>query len=449
MGAEGMRFIEAVVLNLATLLSQGWHFGAQEVALKFVPFLLFLELPLQLTLMLGILKWAYEEHYRKPKTIPYFPRVTCLIICYSEGEMVKTTLRSLTEQIYPGHIELVVVVDGARRNRETLVAVEALVPYIQGIPRRSIVMLPKFQRGGRVSSANLGLKIATGDIIIAIDGDTSFDNDMVACAVRYFAEPGVVAVAGNLRVRNASHSLATRLQALEYMLAIHASRIGLDQLNAVNNISGAFGVFRTDLVRRIGGWDSGTAEDLDITLRIKKYFRRHPGMRIRFAPDAIGHTDAPETFRGFFFQRLRWDGDLYYLYVRKHLRSLRPGLLGWPNFLMLMWTGFLFQLVMPFVIIGYTVYTLVVYPAVFMVAVFIFVYLVYVLLTLVFFLQYLLACSERPREDLVYLFYVPIFPLLMFASRVWCGVSTVLEIALKAHLDSSMAPWWVLRKTKF
>ncbi len=58
-----------MVLNLATLLSQGWHFGAQEVALKFVPFLLFLELPLQLTLMLGILKWAYEEHYRKPKTI--------------------------------------------------------------------------------------------------------------------------------------------------------------------------------------------------------------------------------------------------------------------------------------------------------------------------------------------------------------------------------------------
>ena len=186
-----------------------------------------------------------------------------------------------------------------------------------------------------------------------------------------------------------------------------------------------------------------------MTLRIKKYFRRHPGMRIRFAPDAIGHTDAPETFRGFFFQRLRWDGDLYYLYVRKHLRSLTPDLLGWPNFLMLVWTGFLFQLVMPFVIIGYTIYTFVVYPAAFVIAVLIFVYLVYVLMTLVFFLQYLLACSERPRDDLVYLCYVPIFPLLMFASRVWCGVSTVLEIALKAHLDSSMAPWWVLRKTKF
>ena len=51
-----------------------------------------------------------------------------------------------------------------------------------------------------------------------------------------------MAVSGNLRVRNATHSLATRLQALEYMLAIHASRIGLDQLNAVNIISGAFGV---------------------------------------------------------------------------------------------------------------------------------------------------------------------------------------------------------------
>lgn len=449
MGVEGLRFIEAVLLSFGTLVAHAWQLGALEFALQSVPFLVVLELPLQLVLMLGILKWAYEERFRTPKTAPYFPRVTSLVICYSEGEMVKTTLRSLTEQIYPGHIELVVVVDGARRNRETLVAVEALVPYIRGTPRRSIVVLPKFQRGGRVSSANLGLETATGDILMAIDGDTSFDNDMVACAIRYFAEPRVVAVAGNLRVRNPSHSLATRLQALEYMLAIHASRIGLDQLNAVNNISGAFGVFRTELVRRIGGWDSGTAEDLDMTLRIKKYFRRHPGMRIRFAPDAIGHTDAPETLRGFFFQRLRWDGDLYYLYVRKHLRSLTPDLLGWPNFIMLVWTGFLFQLLMPFVIIGYTIYTFAVYPAAFVVAVLIFVYLVYVLMTLVFFLQYLLACSERPRDDLVYLLYVPIFPLLMFASRVWCGVSTVMEIALKAHLDSSMAPWWVLRKTKF
>ena len=62
-----------MLLCLGTLVTQGWHLGAQEVALKFIPFLLFLELPLQLVLMLGILKWAYDERYRRPKAVPYFP----------------------------------------------------------------------------------------------------------------------------------------------------------------------------------------------------------------------------------------------------------------------------------------------------------------------------------------------------------------------------------------
>src|SRR5439155_9236998 len=143
--------------------------------------------------------------------------------------------------------------------------------------------------------------------------------------------------------RNARSSFVTRLQALEYALSIHLSRAGLDAFNLVNNISGAFGIFRRDFLRRIGGWDSGTAEDLDLTLRIKKYFARHPDLRIRFEPRAMGHTDVPETFRGFLKQRLRWDGDLSYLYLRKYRHHLRPGLMGLRNFLALVWTGLLFR----------------------------------------------------------------------------------------------------------
>ena len=84
-----------------------------------------------------------------------------------------------------------------------------------------------------------------------------------------------------------------------------------------------------------------------MTLRIKKYFARHPNLRIRFEPRAIGHTDAPEKFGQFLQQRLRWDGDLSYLYLRKFRGALRPGLLGWTNFIALAWTGFFFQLVLP------------------------------------------------------------------------------------------------------
>src|SRR5256884_1224977 len=235
---------------------------------------------------------------------------------------------------------------------------------------------------------------------MALDGDTSSDNDMVRHAVRHFADQNVVAVAGNLRARSARSSFVTRLQALEYALSIHLSRAGLDAFKLVNNLSGAFGIFRRDFLRRIGGWDSGTAEDLDLTLRIKKYFARHPDLRIRFEPRAMGHTDVPETFRGFLKQRLRWDGDLSYLSLRKYRHHLRPGLMGLRNFLALVWTGLLFQLALPFVLLTYTIYMLFVYPAAVTLGVLAFVYLFYTLLAALMYVEYWFLYSERRRQDL-------------------------------------------------
>jgi cellulose synthase/poly-beta-1,6-N-acetylglucosamine synthase-like glycosyltransferase len=423
--------------------------GAMSLALKFIPFVVFLELPVHVFILAGILRYWLRTRARATVRRPYFPVVSCIITCYSEGRDVQKTLRSLAEQLYPGHIQMIPVIDGALQNRETHRAAEAFGPELKGVPNRTLTVLPKLQRGGRVSSLNAGLRLAKGPIVMALDGDTSFDNDMVANAVRHFADANVVGVAGNLRVRNARKSLATRLQAIEYMLSIHASKVGLSEFNVVNNISGAFGVFRKEFIERIGGWDSGTAEDLDITLRMKKYFGRHPGLRIVFEPYAIGHTDAPETFRGFFKQRLRWDGDLYYLYIRKYRYALSPGLLGWRNFLILVWTGLLFQQVLPFAIIAYSAWVLLAYSLPFFLALQAFVYCFYLALTLSLFIPYVALLSERPRQDLALSPYVALFPLLAFATRIWCGVSTLNEMITRQHLDSSMAPWWVLRKTKF
>ncbi|MGH8653882.1 MAG: hypothetical protein ACREYE_17690 [Gammaproteobacteria bacterium] len=76
-------------------------------------------------------------------------------------------------------------------------------------------------------------------------------------------------------------------------------------------------------------------------------------------------------------------------------------------------------------------------------------HLFYLLVTLLFFVQYLLLLSERPRQDLQLAWCIVLFPGIAFATCVWCGVATFSERFLKSHLDSSMAPWWVLRKTKF
>ena len=420
-----------------------------EMVARF-PFLLLFELPLAALVLLGTVRWFARRCRVRPRLdTAYRPAVSCIITCYSEGLDVQKTLRSLCEQTYPGRVELIPVVDGAKANAHTLQAVRGFRAPAGTAGVRRVRPLAKWQRGGRVSALNAGLAHASGDIVMALDGDTSFDNDMVSAIVREFADPDVPAVSGSLRVRNHSASLVARLQALEYLLSIHLSRIGLAEWSLINNISGAFGAFRRDFLRQIGGWNTHTAEDLDLTLRIKSYRgRRH--LRIPFAPDAVGHTDVPVSLRQFLMQRLRWDGDLCFLYLRKHWHSLNPRLLGWPNFVMTLITGVLFQLVLPFLIVFYLVSAIFLQPLPQFLGLMGLMYAFYLGLTLVMFTAAMVMVSDRPRQDIRLALVLPLFPLFMMLQRLWSAVAILNELLRRGHEETSMAPWWVIKRaTRF
>ena len=439
-------FLEQLLDALSALAGPD---GMSRLFYMLFPAFLMFELPMMIMVMLGVLRWFTRRRTSVPKISVYRPKVSCIITCYSEGMDVQTTLLSLCEQTYGGHIEMIPVVDGATVNQATLNAVRSFKVDPQLYPKRHLRPIAKWQRGGRVSSLNAGLSLAGGEIVMALDGDTSFDNNMVASIVRHFEDPKVPAVAGSLRVRNVWGSWVTAMQALEYLLSIHMSKIGLAEWNLVNNVSGAFGAFRRSFLVKIGGWNTHTAEDLDLTLRIKSYFKRHD-LRIPFEPEAVGHTDAPATLSQFLMQRLRWDGDLFFLYIRKHNHNISPTLLGWRTFLMILLTGFFFQLVLPFIIFIYTLLALFILPGKTLLFLFALIYLLYLLITLLMFTAMLVMVSDRPRQDMVLGLLVPFFPLFMLLLRCWSVVAMLNEILRRGHEESSMAPWWVLRRaTRF
>ena len=438
-------------LNLPLLLEQlRGEDGLAHLLLQLFPLFLVVELPLTLMVILGVLRWWIREQTLPPRRSLYRPRVSCVITCYSEGADVRRTLETLCEQTYPGEIELIPVVDGAAANRPTLEAVRGFELREEWRRTRRVRPIAKWQRGGRVSSLNAGLSMSTGSIVMALDGDTSFDNTMVSAIVRHFEDPDVPAVAGSLRVRNTWTSLATALQAIEYLISIQMAKTGLSEWNLVNNISGAFGAFRREIIEQLGGWDTHSAEDLDITLRIKSYFGRHRRLHIPFEPRAIGHTDVPTSMVALLKQRLRWDGDLLFLYARKHSGSITPRLMGWPNFLMTVISGLFIQVVLPFLIVGYTIVTVITLPWSTVLALALLVDLVYTVVLSLQFLLMLLLVSERPQQDLRLLPLLPLFPLAMLLIRCWSAVAILNELWRRSHEESSMAPWWVLRRaTRF
>ena len=442
-----------MMLELPSLVWQEWlslfsyyeSLGAALILL--LPFFLFFEVPMFFVVTLGVVRWYLTKLHRVPAVGHYVPRVSCLVICYNEGEVVQKTLRTLCEQVYPGEIELIPVLDGAAQNLDTLQGVRDFKLDKRLYPNRSIRPIAKWQRGGRVSSLNAGLQIATGEVVLVMDADTTFDNNTVSALVPHFADPMVPAVAGSLRVGNPTSSLITRLQELEYFLTIHTSKTGLSEWNTINNVSGAFGAFRREFLERIGGWDTHTAEDLDLTLRIKSYFGRHP-YRIPFEPAAVGHTDVPDTLGKFLKQRLRWDGDLFFLYVRKHSENMSPRLMGWRNFFMTLFTGFFFQMVVPFLIVLYTLAILFLLPAAKVLALGVLLYLVYLGATVLLYLLGMLLVSERPKQDLRMLLVLPVYPFFTFCTRCWSAVCILNEIFRRGHEESSMAPWWVTKRGK-
>ncbi len=413
------------------------------------PMVLVLEMPYLLLICLGVFRFWMRRQTEPPLRPGYVPRVSCIITCYSEGRDVQRTILSLLDQDYAGIIEILPAIDGAQQNVVTLQAAMDMHRKVPRYPGRVLKVLPKWLRGGRVSGLNAGLAVASGDIVMALDGDTSFDRDMVRRAVDHFRDPDVMALAGSLRVRNARHNLVTRLQAVEYLLSLQFARAGLAEFNIVNNVSGAHGIFRTRFLRKLGGWDNGTAEDLDLTLRIKKHFSRHPELRITSDPHVIGHTDVPQRWRDFFNQRLRWDGDLAYLYFRKHHETLRPSLMGWRNFLVYLWSGLLFQVILPPVLILSLLYLFVFASAPMIIFSLALSYVFYCGLTACMYLMHLLLVSERPREDAGLLWVLLLFPFFALAVRIWSALAILHSLLLRSHLDSSMAPWWVLKKGKF
>lgn len=436
-------------LSIQYFLTALFHTASlQTFFMIFFPFVLLFELPFYvITIIYCIKGWLFMVS-NADQASAYHPLVTIVVTAYSESyDEILMTVRSIDEQLYAGRIETIIMMDNALQNRQTSQNAKALAKRFNK-PMRSFKVIEKLTRGGHASSMNLGLKLAKGEVVVMVDADTSLDNQAISRSTKHFQDPGVIAVSGAVRVRNLKESILTRLQAIEYMIGIQLGRFGLTELNVTNNISGAFGIFRTRFLRQMGGWLNGTAEDLDLTMRLHTYVTRYPQYRIVHEPFSVAWTAAPATIKGLFKQRVRWDGDLYYIHVRRHWRKFSKRGLGQFRLLFFVWFCLYYQIVLPFVVVLYTITLFVKYSLPIVLYVHLLVYGYYLCVTIIMFLLFLLLVSERTKQDSYLIGWVLIYPVYQQCLRYLAVIFILNEMIFKAHRDSSMAPWWVIRKTK-
>ncbi len=311
------------LLDVAEMLLTAGFLSALVLALLRV----MLVVPLALAARRGTRRLVFDPAWRPP--------ITIMIAAYNEATVIERTVRAALASTWPD-LDIIVVDDGSTDG--TGAVVEAA---FAGEPR---VRLLRQANAGKAAALNLAIAAARHEVLVGFDADTQVEAGAVAQLVRHFADPAVVAVAGNVKVGNRMNAL-TIWQSIEYITSQNLDRRAFSWLNGVLVVPGAIGAWRRSAVLAVGGYVSDTlAEDMDLTFRL-----RRAGGRIASDAEAVGWTEAPETFQGFLLQRFRWTyGSLQVLW--KHRGAL--GRHGWFGRLVLpaQWLfSVVFQIVGPIV----------------------------------------------------------------------------------------------------
>jgi cellulose synthase/poly-beta-1,6-N-acetylglucosamine synthase-like glycosyltransferase/peptidoglycan/xylan/chitin deacetylase (PgdA/CDA1 family) len=288
-------------------------------------------------LFVGSLAFAQWNRSRRRKRIHagsgYSPFVSVIVPAYNEELVITNTIRSLLASDYSDY-EIIVIDDGSLDNTSKVVA--------EKFGNEEKVKLHTLPNAGKAAALNTGLRLARGQVVIALDADTLFAPQTIGALAHRFYDPELGAIAGNAKVGNRIN-IVTRWQALEYITSQNMDRRAFASLNCITVVPGAVGAWRRDPVLDAGGFPLDTlAEDQDLTLQIRRL-----GYKIGYEDTAIAWTEAPDSLRSLAKQRFRWAyGTLQCMW--KHLDALfRPrygtlGFIAMPN----VW---IFQILFPLI----------------------------------------------------------------------------------------------------
>jgi cellulose synthase/poly-beta-1,6-N-acetylglucosamine synthase-like glycosyltransferase/peptidoglycan/xylan/chitin deacetylase (PgdA/CDA1 family) len=262
----------------------------------------------------GMMLILARRHYRQrnKRRFSWGPTVTrpvtVIVPAYNEKECIANTLESLAKSTHP--IEVIVVDDGSSDGTSEI-AREAARSF--GMTNVRVI---RQENAGKPAALNNGVRSASYDIVVMMDGDTVFEPDTVRQLVQPFADPEVGAVAGNAKVGN-RNTVIGAWQHIEYVMGFNLDRRMYDLLRCMPTIPGAIGAFRREAVLQVGGMSEDTlAEDTDITIAMHR-----EGWRVVYQEHARAWTEAPASLKQLWSQRYRWSyGTMQALW--KHRKSL-------------------------------------------------------------------------------------------------------------------------------
>ncbi len=261
-----------------------------------------------------------------PKANSSLPEITILAPLYKDAASLHGLSEAIDALDYPEEkkdVKLLLEANDA--------ATIAEAKRLKLSDRYDVIIVPNEGPRTKPKACNFGLLRAHGELIVIYDAEDQPEKDQLLKAADAFAanDGALACVQARLSYYNIRENWLTRLFTLEYAMWFDWLLPALQKLNAPIPLGGTSNFFRTDILRKVGGWDPfNVTEDADLGLRLAKL-----GYRVEML-DSTTFEEANCDLGNWIRQRSRWiKGHLQTWLV--HMRDPRPFITnnGWHGLL--------------------------------------------------------------------------------------------------------------------
>lgn len=226
------------------------------------------------------------------------PIYTVLVPCYHEANVVPQLMANLGDLDYPQEkLEILLLLE--EDDTETRAAAAAARPPATV----TFLTVPSGPPQTKPKACNVGLMFARGEYLVIYDAEDRPEPSQLKRAIAAFRKGGddLVCIQAALNYFNSTENALTKLFTLEYSFWFDYMLPGLDALRLPIPLGGTSNHFRTDALRRLGGWDPyNVTEDADLGIRAAAL-----GKRVGVV-NSTTFEEANNAYGNFVRQRSRW-----------------------------------------------------------------------------------------------------------------------------------------------
>ena len=351
-------------------------------SLFFIVYLILYSTYLFVSVLVGAYQLFKKEQQRITKdqiSHPFYVPVSIIVPAYNEQVTIVDSIHSLLKLDYRLY-EIIIVDDGSKDDTVKVLLEAFPLKKIQRPIHNKVrckaykeiyeakinnirVTLISKENGGKGDSLNMGINASRFPYFICIDADSLLQKDSLEKIVRpVFEDESVIAVGGLIKAAQCAEiedgeikrykipaDPVIAMQVVEYSRTFLASRILNDMCGGNLIISGAFGLFKKDVVVAVGGYDSSTlGEDMELVVKMHVFCRNNlQKYKMVYEPEAVCWSQVPSSLKDLTKQRRRWYLGLFQCMTKYHyiFANLRFGLVSFVSYSYYL----VFELLAPFI----------------------------------------------------------------------------------------------------